>query len=85
MKILFFFNSWNPRCKRVRDNLDILKSKYSNLEIQKIDMDQDIELTKQYSIKGSPSVLFIKEDNIVGKVIGGGPISFYTEILDKYE
>lgn len=84
MKILFFFNTWNGKCKREKERISYL-SKFYNISIELIDIDLDKETCTKYFIKGSPSAVLFYNNEQVGRIIGGGPISFYTEILDKYE
>lgn len=83
VEIIDFYSTWCSPCKRVLPILDKLTELYPDLVITKIDVEEHPELAEQYKVKGVPSVFFEKDGVVVDKVVGGGPISFYLDILNK--
>lgn len=83
VEIIDFYSTWCSPCKRVLLILDEIAKNYPGVVITKIDVEENPELAAQYKVKGVPSVFFEKDGQIVDKIIGGGPISFYLDILNK--
>lgn len=76
---LYFYNSWNRYCKRTLDTIKQIE----NINIIKVNMDEDLEMVSKYRVKGSPTVIIEYNDKIIGKVVGGGPASYYYDIINK--
>lgn len=83
IEIKDFYSTWCLPCRRVVPILEQIAETYPDIKITKIDVEQDPELTAKYGVKGVPTVFFEKDGVIIDKVIGGGPISFYTDIIKK--
>ena len=83
IEIKDFYATWCTPCKRVVPILEKISELYPDIKITKIDVEENPELTAQYKVKGVPSVFFEKDGVIINKVIGGGPISFYLDIINK--
>ena len=83
IEIIDFYSTWCVPCRRVLPILEEIAKLYPDVKITKIDVEQNPEIAEQYKVKGVPSVFFEKNGQIIDKVIGGGPISFYLDILNK--
>jgi thioredoxin 1 len=51
--------------------------------VGKVDVDNNDEATSKYCIRNIPTVLFIKNGQVVDKVVGAGPKNLFTEKIDK--
>ena len=83
VEIKDFYSTWCSPCKRVFPILEELQKLYPDVIVTKIDIEKEPELVEKYKVKGVPSVFFEKDGEVIDKVIGGGPISFYLDILNQ--
>ncbi len=61
-----------PGCASCKDSYREL-SKYPNLKVGVYDITKDRELAKAYGIIGSPTVIFLKNGQEIGRVFGYMP------------
>jgi thioredoxin 1 len=52
--------------------------------VGKVDVDNNDEATSKYSIRNIPTTVFIKNGEIVDKVVGAGSKKVFVEKLEKY-
>jgi thioredoxin 1 len=79
LELLDFWAEWCGPCKNVTKILDNLSDK---VNIKKINIDDNPEITEQYKVTSVPTILFIKRGLIKDKLNG-----LITEkiIVDKIE
>lgn len=51
--------------------------------IGKVDVDNNDEATSKYGIRNIPTVLFIKNGEVVDKIVGAGTKNLFTEKIEK--
>lgn len=78
---LKFFSNESTYCKKEYRILFELLKLYPDLKLSKFT--EDSEEANKYKIKGVPTVIIEKDDQYIEKVVGGGPISFYTKIIKE--
>lgn len=78
---LKFFSNESTYCKKEGRILSELLKLYPNLKVSKFT--ESLQEVLNYKIKGFPSVIIEKDGEYYGKVIGGGPLSFYTKIINE--
>jgi len=69
LKILDFKAQWCQPCKAMSPILDEVE-KETDVEIQKIDVDDNEEMVIAYGIRNIPTLIFLKANQIVDKVSG---------------
>ena len=68
-KILYFSAAWCGPCKALGPTIDLLASQ--GLPVQKIDVDRDLKLASQYSVKNVPTLVKIDASgNALGRLVG---------------
>ena len=82
IKVLTFSASWCGPCKFLAPVLTKLAVKYEDLEFEKIDVDENKELTQKHSIQSVPTVIIFKDGDIVNRLSGPNEKSL-TEAIDK--
>jgi thioredoxin len=82
MRILKFFATWCNPCKQLAPKLEAIASA-RGLTVEEINVDEDVELASRYEVMGVPTVLFVKGDKVVGKVVGNVPEQVLAEKVDK--
>jgi len=69
--IIDFYATWWPSCKVLGKNLTKYNtSKQSNVEIYKLNIEDQKLLTAQYEIKGIPTMVYLENGKIVAKKLG---------------
>lgn len=73
LTILQFSAEWCGPCKMLTPIIDGLAKEYSENEkvsIGKINVDENSGLSMKYGIRGVPTILFIKDGEVVDRVVG---------------
>lgn len=81
--VLDFSATWCGPCKKIAPIIEELAGEYAGrVNIGKCDVDENEELTNKFGIRNVPTVLFIKNGEIVDKHVGAAPKS---EFVNKIE
>lgn len=84
LEVKKFYGTWCGPCKLLTPIIDDLKNKYDNVKFTDVDVDVNIELTDEFKIRGVPTVLFLKDGEVVERIVGFKQKEVYTELLNKY-
>ena len=69
--VLDFWAQWCGPCKALGPHIEELAGEYEGkVNIGKVDVDSNPELTSTYRVRNIPTVLFIKGGEIVDKQVG---------------
>jgi thioredoxin 1 len=74
---------WCGPCKMLGPIIDKLATEYSNVEIVKVNVDEESAASAKYGVRNIPTVLFLKGGEIVDKIVGVAAEHVYKEKLDK--
>ena len=69
LKILDFKAQWCQPCKTMSPILDEIE-KETEVEVRKIDVDDNEEMVIAYGIRNIPTLIFIKDGAVVDKISG---------------
>ena len=82
--VIDFWAEWCGPCKMVGPIIDQLSEEYKDrVVVGKIDVDNNDEATSKYGIRNIPTVLFIKNGEVVDKVVGAGAKTLFSEKIEK--
>lgn len=80
-----FWAPWCGPCKMIAPVLEELDTEIpSHAQIVKVDIDECQELAAQYGIMSVPSLLILKDGEVVDKAVGYQPKEMLTELLSPY-
>lgn len=81
--VLDFSATWCGPCKKIAPFIAELADEYEGrVLVGKCDVDDNDELTSRFGIRNVPTVLFIKDGQVVDKHVGAAPKS---ELVNKVE
>lgn len=82
LKLIDFYASWCGQCRKLMPIIDEIANNY-NIEIEKVNIDDNMELAQQYNVSGLPCIIFVRdEDEIVDRING---MTTKGKIIDKIE
>jgi thioredoxin 1 len=74
--LIDFTASWCGTCKMLAPVIDQVKTEFLNkVLVHKIDVEANPETAAKYGIKNIPAMLFIKNGEVVDKIVGATPKS----------
>ncbi|KAF3333042.1 hypothetical protein FCM35_KLT02619 [Carex littledalei] len=68
--VIDFTATWCGPCRFISPIFVELSKKFSNLVFLKVDVDDQADVAKQYSVEAMPTFLFLKNGDEVGKIVG---------------
>ena len=90
VQVLDFYAEWCGPCKAMEPAIESLMTEYnvegSDVEIKKVNVDNEHELTQKYNIKGIPTLIFLKDGeeahrDLFSRVYGNMPLD---QALNQY-
>lgn len=80
--IMEFFASWCNPCKMLAPVLEEYVKKANNVEVYKVDVDENSKLADELDIQSVPTLLFYKEGKIEKQVMGFQPLASIEKIVE---
>ena len=81
--VIDFSATWcGPARKLLLSLKNLLQNMKGRVIIGKCDVDDNDELTSKYGIRNVPTVLFIKDGNVIDKNVGAAPKSDFVEKVE---
>ena len=79
--VLDFWATWCGPCRKIAPTIQELAEQYEGqVVIGKVNIEEEADdLVAEYGIRNIPTVLFIKNGQIVDKVVGAAPKSTFEE------
>ena len=79
-----FYANWCGPCKMVLPIIDSLDEEFAGkANICKVDVDANGDLASKYNIKSVPTVLIMKDGEVVDTLVGMKSKAIYTEKLNN--
>jgi thioredoxin 1 len=81
--VLDFWATWCGPCRVIAPYIDELASEYGDKAIVgKVNVDEDSELAAEYGVRNIPTVLFIKDGQLIDKQVGAAGKEVFVQKLE---
>lgn len=70
LTVVDFFATWCGPCKMLAPILEDAASRHTDVHFCKVDIDEEMGLATEYQIMSVPTLLFVKNGEVVKKSIG---------------
>jgi thioredoxin 1 len=80
-----FWAEWCGPCRAIAPIVEELSKEYEGkVVVGKLDVDNNPETAMKYGIRSIPTILFIKNGQVVDKHVGAASKQHFVEILKKH-
>ncbi len=81
--IVDFYADWCGPCKMISPVLEQLSAEYPDVQIVKVNVDNDQELAQQYGVMSIPAIFAFKDGEVKDQVLGFRPKPALEELIKK--
>lgn len=81
--VVDFWATWCGPCRMVGPTIEALAEQYAGkVNVGKVNVDENEELPAKFGIRNIPTVLFIKDGQVVDKVVGAAARPVFEEKIN---
>ena len=82
--VVDFWAPWCGPCRMVAPMLEKLSGEYENrIIVAKVNTDDNPEWAMKYGVQGIPTMLFVRDGQIVDRIVGAQPYPVIKARIDK--
>ena len=81
--LLDFWAPWCGPCRMVLPLVEQIAEERDDIKVGKINVDEEIELASRFGIMSIPTLLVIKDGQVVNKAMGARPKDAILALLDE--
>jgi thioredoxin 1 len=85
LEILDFHAIWCGPCKMLSPVLDEIQKTNSDINIRKINTDENKEMTQQYNVVSVPTVVFVKDNKEISRFNGFKSKDYIQSLINQYK
>ena len=82
-KLLKFEAEWCSQCKALAPTLTKVMEEFPDVELVKVDCEVDEQETLKYGIRSMPTLIYLKDNVEIGRLVGAVPADKIRELLNK--
>ena len=82
LTVVDFWAVWCGPCKMIGPIIEEIGEKFDGVKVGKLDVDNNPDTAIEYGIRSIPTVLFLKDGEVVEKHVGSAPKSVFFEKVE---
>lgn len=83
LKLVDFWAPWCRYCILLEPTLDQLEKKYEDLEIVKVNVDENPEIAQKFGVRSLPTLKFFKDGELIKVDITDRSIESLSEMIEN--
>ena len=76
-----FWAPWCGPCRMVGPILEQISEERSDIKVVKVNIDEELELAREYSIMSIPTIMVVKDGKVVNQSLGAKPKNQILQML----
>ena len=85
LTVVDFWAEWCGPCRAIGPVIDELSKEYDGkVNIGKVNVDENPQISMNYGITSIPAILFIKDGHVVDKLVGAQPKSNFVKKIETH-
>lgn len=85
LTVVDFWAEWCGPCRAIGPVIEELSKEYDGkVNVGKINVDHNPEVTVQYGVTSIPAILFIKGGQVVDKLVGAQPKNNFVKKIEQH-
>lgn len=80
--VIDFWAEWCGPCRLIAPIIHELAEEYKDVIFGKVDVDQENDLAVKFGIRNIPTVIFMKNGQVVDKIVGAVPKAKFVEKIN---
>ena len=80
--LIDFFATWCGPCKMVSPVVDEIANERPDIKVCKLDVDRNLDLARNFQVMSVPTLVAMKNGEIVNKIIGAMPKAQILKMFD---
>jgi len=83
--VIDFWAVWCGPCKAMAPTVEALYKDYEGkVKVGKLDVDNNPNTSREFGIRNIPTTLFLKNGEVVDKLVGNQPKNKFVDIIEKH-
>jgi thioredoxin 1 len=78
-----FWAPWCGPCRRIAPMIDELAEENPSIKVGKLNIDENPEIAEQFGIQSIPTLLLVKDGEIVDTFLGARPKAAFQSAIDS--